>query len=94
MPDFDFIVVGAGSAGSVVAARLSENPDHKVLLLEAGGNPPTESEMPTLFFALQSPNTTANWGFYAEKSNIASKSMKNGAHWPRGRMLGGSHGMA
>lgn len=45
-----------------------------------------------MFFALQSPNTTANWGFHAEKSNIASKSMKNGAHWPRGRMLGGSHG--
>lgn len=45
-----------------------------------------------MFFALQSPNTTANWGFHAEKSNIASKSMTNGAHWPRGRMLGGSHG--
>lgn len=45
-----------------------------------------------MFFALQSPNTTANWGFHAEKSNIASKSLKNGAHWPRGRMLGGSHG--
>lgn len=45
-----------------------------------------------MFFALQSPNTTANWGFHAEKSYIASKSMKNGAHWPRGRMLGGSHG--
>lgn len=49
-------------------------------------------KIPTLFFALQRPNTTANWGFYAEKSNKASKSMKNGAHWPRGRMLGGSHG--
>lgn len=79
--------------GSVVAARLSENPKHKVLLLEAGGNPPIESEIPNMFFHMQNPNFTTNWGYFVQKSEIARKSFDKGVYWPRGGMLGGSHGI-
>ncbi len=46
---YDYVVVGAGTAGSVVASRLSENPKHKVLLIESGSEESVQSDMPGLF---------------------------------------------
>jgi choline dehydrogenase len=80
---YDYIIVGAGSAGSVLAERLSANPRHRVLLLEEGGSPNWLSRMPKGFGRLL---------FDAGFSHYYPTSPTRGAHevWARGRMLGGS----
>jgi choline dehydrogenase len=84
---FDYIIVGAGSAGSVLAARLSEDPKIKVLLLEAG---PRDSSL-----MLRIPAGTSrvfkpgkyNWGYFTEpEPNLMNRRI----YWPRGKTLGGS----
>ncbi|XP_059617449.1 glucose dehydrogenase [FAD, quinone]-like [Phlebotomus argentipes] len=85
---YDFIIVGAGSAGSVVANRLTENPDWKVLLLEAGDDPPIESAVPQLVIGML--QTKYDWNYRVEKSDKYSLYFPKGGYWPRGKMLGGS----
>ncbi|XP_073835212.1 ecdysone oxidase-like [Musca autumnalis] len=88
----DYIVVGAGNAGSVVASRLSENPHVSVLVLEAGGDPPSLSEVYTLSNLLQ--NTEYTWNDYAEPNPTSCKAMRGGrCFWPRGKMISGTGGI-
>ena len=83
---YDYIVVGAGSAGCVLANRLSENGQHTVLLLEAGKQSHWLSSIPIGFGKLID-NPAANWCYEAEPdSAVANRAIPV----PRGRLLGGS----
>ena len=66
MNEFDYIILGAGSAGCVLAGRLSENPNHKVCLIEAGSkDKDVRIHVPALF-AYMGPTSKMNWGFETE----------------------------
>ncbi|KAJ8872639.1 hypothetical protein PR048_026247 [Dryococelus australis] len=87
--EYDFVVVGAGSSGSVVASRLSEVAGWEVLLLEAGGDPSFDSEIPSLFHKTQ--NTEVDWRFLTEPQQHGCLGMtERRCRWPRGKALGGS----
>lgn len=87
--EYDFIVIGAGSAGSAVASRISEVPDWKVLVIEAGGDPPLLSNIPALFFPLQ--KTEVDWQFQTEpQDGICQGFVGKHCNWPRGKALGGT----
>lgn len=85
---YDTIIVGAGSAGSVLANRLSADPARKVLLLEAGGEQPINAKVPSDWVTLF--NTSADWGYYT----VAQAGCRGRRiFWPRGKMIGGSGAM-
>ena len=83
---FDYIIVGAGSAGAALAGRLSEDPDVSVLLLEAGG-PDTEQNIHVPIAFSQLFKSGVDWNYHTEKQPaIGGRSV----YWPRGKVLGGS----
>ncbi|BDT69077.1 oxygen-dependent choline dehydrogenase [Comamonadaceae bacterium OS-1] len=85
--NFDYIIVGAGSAGCVLANRLTEDPDVKVLLLEAGpGDRSIFIHMPSAF-AYPLANDKFNWFYHSEPEPFMDN---RPMYCPRGRVLGGS----
>ncbi|XP_046414126.1 glucose dehydrogenase [FAD, quinone]-like [Neodiprion virginianus] len=89
LPAYDFIVIGAGSAGAVVASRLSEVEDWNVLILEAGGDETEISDVPVLAGYLQL--SQLDWKYKTEPQGDSCLAMQNGrCNWPRGKVIGGS----
>jgi len=84
--DYDYIIVGAGSAGCVLANRLSKNPKNKVLLLEAGGKDNyIWIHIPVGYlYCMGNPRT--DWGFKTSQQKGLNGRQIN---YPRGRVLGG-----
>jgi choline dehydrogenase len=89
MNEFDYVVVGSGSAGSVVAARLSEDPSVTVCLLEAGESDRNLNvKIPAAFAKLF--KSGRDWAYYSDPE---PGMMNRRVYMPRGKMLGGSSSM-
>nr|XP_046489040.1 glucose dehydrogenase [FAD, quinone]-like isoform X1 [Neodiprion pinetum]XP_046489049.1 glucose dehydrogenase [FAD, quinone]-like isoform X1 [Neodiprion pinetum] len=86
--EYDFVVVGGGAAGSVVAARLSENPSWKVLLVEAGPDEPVGASVPG--FSSVIAQSSIEWGYQSKNESYACLSSNGSCQISAAKALGGS----
>ncbi|XP_024888209.1 glucose dehydrogenase [FAD, quinone]-like [Temnothorax curvispinosus] len=87
---FDFIIIGAGTAGATIAARLSEVPQIKVLLIEAGSSENLFMDIPIIAPILQI-YSKINWNYQTKSSHKYCRGMKNNScHWASGKVVGGN----
>jgi choline dehydrogenase len=87
MEHFDYIIVGAGSAGCVLADRLSADGRHRILILEAGGSDARFWIKTPIGYGRTFADASVNWKYQTER--IPGLNGRN-MYWPRGRVLGGS----
>nr|CAD7455007.1 unnamed protein product [Timema tahoe] len=88
LESYDFVVVGGGSAGCVVASRLSEVSHWSVLLLEAGGEEPEIADVPALMGYLTGEDSTMDWAYKTQpQQNLCGG---GGCIWSKGKVLGGT----
>ncbi|KAL4712336.1 hypothetical protein ACJJTC_001497 [Scirpophaga incertulas] len=89
-PEYDFIVVGAGAAGAIVAGRLSEHNKFKVLIIEAGDVDPVGSRPPS-FYRTFWRDSHLTWNYRTVPDNYCLDQEDGlGCVWPRGKVLGGT----
>ena len=87
MTEYDYIIIGAGSAGCVLAERLSASGRHKVLILEAGGRGRSPWIALPLGYGKTFFDARVNWKYESEpEANLAGRR----GYWPRGKGVGGS----
>ena len=87
MECYDFIIVGAGSAGSALASRLSEDPAKRILLLEAGGDDSHPWVRIPMGYGKVFYDQRVNWKYTTEPNKTLDG---NKIYWPRGKVMGGS----
>ncbi len=86
MTNYDFVIVGAGSAGCVLANRLSENGKYKILILEAGGSDLSPWVQIPIGYGNAFYNKRLNWMYESEPVEGLNGRK---SYWPRGKVLGG-----